>query len=141
MRVFVLAVLILLLPAAPASADIIAACYTDCASETDSTPTLEACLSRASNKADRLLNQGYQALQDAIRASAKEMGQSPDPQLKALTDAQKKWIEFRDANCGFEDALAFGGTATGGNYSSCLCALSYERINDFDRIRQQVIGE
>jgi hypothetical protein len=33
------------------------------------------------------------------------------------------------------------GTASGGNYSGCLCALSYERINDFDRIRQQVIGE
>jgi hypothetical protein len=38
-------------------------------------------------------------------------------------------------------SLAFGGTATGGNYSGCLCALSYERINDFDRIREEVIGE
>jgi len=36
--------------------------------------------------------------------------------------------------------LAFGSTSIGGNYSSCLCALSYERVNDFDRIEKQVIG-
>ena len=69
------------------------------------------------------------------------MDQPPDDQLKALTAAQKQWIAFRDENCSFEDSLAFGGTATGGNYSGCLCALSYERINDFDRIREQVMGE
>jgi uncharacterized protein YecT (DUF1311 family) len=99
------------MPATAAKADIISACYTDCAAETDSNVELKACLSRAANKADRLLNRGYQALQEAIRKSAKEMEQPPDPQLKALTDAQKQWIDFRDANCAFEDALAFGGTA------------------------------
>jgi uncharacterized protein YecT (DUF1311 family) len=140
MRAVILAVIILLLPCA-ARADIIAVCYTDCEAETDSNPELKACLSRAANKADRLLNQSYKALQDAIRATAKEMNQSPEPQLEALTSTQKQWIDYRDANCAFEDALAFGGTASGGNYSGCLCALSYERINDFDRIKQQVIGE
>lgn len=141
MRASILAVTILLVPATAAKADIISACYTDCAGETESNVELKACLSRAANKADRLLNQSYQALQEAIRKSAKEMEQPPDPQLKSLTDAQKQWIAFRDANCAFEDALAFGGTATGGNYSACFCSLSYERINDFDRIREQVIGE
>ena len=66
---------------------------------------------------------------------------NPDPQLAALTSLQKQWIDYHDANCAFEDELAFGGTATGGNHSGCLCSLSYERINDFDRIRAQVIGE
>ena len=37
--------------------------------------------------------------------------------------------------------LAFGATATGGIFSSCVCALSYERINDFDRIRHAVLGQ
>ena len=36
--------------------------------------------------------------------------------------------------------LAFGGPSIGGNYSSCLCALSYERINDFERIEKEVMG-
>lgn len=40
----------------------------------------------------------------------------------------------------FEDSLAFGGTSIGGNYSSCLCAFSYERINDFERIEKAVMG-
>jgi uncharacterized protein YecT (DUF1311 family) len=68
------------------------------------------------------------------------MGQSSDSQIAALTSSQKKWIAYRDDNCTFEDSLAFGGTATGGNYSGCLCALSYERIGDFERIRRQVFG-
>ncbi len=142
MRASMLAVMILLLAAAePAQADIVAACYTDCAAETDSNQALKACLGRAANKADRLLNESYKTLQDAIRKSAQDMSQSPDEALASLTGVQKQWIGYRDANCAFEDSLAFGGTATGGNYSGCFCALSYERINDFDRIREQVIGE
>ena len=69
------------------------------------------------------------------------MEQSSDAQIAALTGSQKKWIAYRDDNCAFEDSLAFGGTAQGGNYSGCLCSLSYARINDFDRIRNQVLGE
>jgi uncharacterized protein YecT (DUF1311 family) len=129
------------MPATPASADIIAACYSECEAETDSNVEFKACLSREANKADRALNQGYEALQEGVRKAAEDMDQPPEAPLKALTDAQTKWIDFRDANCAFEDGLAFGGTATGGNYSSCFCALSYERINDFDRIRQQILGE
>jgi uncharacterized protein YecT (DUF1311 family) len=70
--------MILLLPCA-ARADISAACYTDCAAETESNPEFKACLSRAANKADRLLNESYKTLQEAIRKTAKEMNQSPDP--------------------------------------------------------------
>jgi uncharacterized protein YecT (DUF1311 family) len=142
MRAFILGVLILLLlPAASATADIVDTCYRECEAETESNPDFKACLSRAANKADRLLNQSYQTLQDVIRKRAVDMGEPAEPQLEALTEAQKKWIDFRDDNCDFEDSLAFGGTASGGNYSGCLCALTYERINDFDRIREQVLGE
>ncbi len=69
------------------------------------------------------------------------MGQRPDIQLSGLTSAQKKWIAYRDANCTFEDELAFGGTSIGGNYSACLCALSYERIDDFARMRARLLFE
>lgn len=142
MRASFLALTMILLPAAAcAETDIVATCYADCEAKTDSNPTFKACLARAADKADQLLNQGYKDLQEAIRKSAKEMGQIPDAQLSMLTGAQKQWIAYRDSNCSFEDSLAFGGTATGGNYSGCLCALSYERINDFARIKKQVLGE
>jgi uncharacterized protein YecT (DUF1311 family) len=140
MRAFVLASTILFMPAAAlAETDIASTCYSACEQSTNSNPEFKACLARAADKADRALNQGYKALQDAIRAAAKEMGQSPDHQLASLTSSQKKWIAFRDDNCTFEDELAFGGTATGGNSSACLCALSYARIHDFERIKKHVL--
>ena len=134
--------LLLLLPSsASAATDIDQACYVDCANSTQSNPDLKACMARAADKADQALNDAYKAFQGAVRKQAKDMNQTPDGALAALTASQKKWIAYRDEECGFEDSLAFGGTATGGNYSGCLCALSLERVNDFERIRTQVIGE
>jgi uncharacterized protein YecT (DUF1311 family) len=141
MRVMVLALTIMLMPiAALAGTDVTATCYKDCESATHSNPEYKACLARAADKADAALNAAFKALQDKVRAAGKDMGQSPDTQLGDLRDAQKKWIAYRDDNCTFEDSLAFGGTAIGGNYSSCLCALSYERVDDFARIQKEVIG-
>lgn len=137
----VLTVWVLLPAAAFAGTDIIAACYTDCEASTPSNPEYKACLARAADKADAALNGAFKTLQDKIRAAAKDMGQSPDTRLGDLKDVQKRWIAYRDDNCTFEDSLAFGGTAVGGNYSSCLCALSYERVNDFSRIGAKVLGE
>ena len=125
---------------ASAGTDISALCYAACEAATHSNPEYKACLARAADRADAALNQAYKTLQDKIRAAAKEMGQEPDVQFNNLKDAQKQWIAYRDANCTLEDSLAFGGTAIGGNYSSCLCALSYERINDFERMTKQVMG-
>jgi uncharacterized protein YecT (DUF1311 family) len=137
-----LSAFILLMPcAAAAETEIDQTCYVACADNTQSNPELKACMARAADKADQALNEAYKALQAAVRRQANDMGQKPDGALAALTASQKKWIAYRDEECGFEDSLAFGGTATGGNYSGCLCALSLERVNDFARIRGQVIGE
>ena len=140
MRVAWMVMTIVLMPvAAMAGTDIVATCYQTCADSTHSNPEYKACVVRAADRA-QLLNDSYKKLQDAVRADAKDMGQSPEVQLGYLKDAQKQWIAYRDASCTFEDSLAFGGTAIGGNYSSCLCALSYERINDFERIEKAVMG-
>ena len=141
MRVAWMVMTIVLMPvAAMAGTDIVATCYQTCADSTHSNPEYKACVARAADRADQLLNDSYKKLQDAVRADAKDMGQSPEVQLGYLKDAQKQWIAYRDASCTFEDSLAFGGTSIGGNYSSCLCAFSYERINDFERIEKAVMG-
>jgi len=44
------------------------ACYTDCEKETGSNPDYRACLARAADTADALLNQEFTALQDAVGA-------------------------------------------------------------------------
>jgi uncharacterized protein YecT (DUF1311 family) len=134
-----LAISLATLPAS-AGTDIEAVCYKDCEKATNSNPDYKACLARAADKADAALNQAYKDLLGAVRGAGKDMSQAPDTQLGDLKDAQKQWIAYRDANCTFEDSLAFGGTAIGGNYSSCLCALSYQRINDFDRVKKDVLG-
>lgn len=140
-RLLLFALMTMLAPlTASAGTDIEAACYKDCESSTTSNPDYKACVARAADKADTALNQAYKDLLGAVRAAGKEMGQASDTQVGGLKNAQKQWIAYRDANCTFEDSLAFGGTAIGGNYSSCLCALSYQRINDFDRVKKDMLG-
>jgi uncharacterized protein YecT (DUF1311 family) len=141
MRSLVLLMLLLLPASASAGTDIIAICYQACEASTNSNPEYKACLARAADAADRKLNEAYKQLQGAIRAGAKAMGQRPDIQLSGLTSPQKKGIAYRDANCTFKDELAFGGTLIGGNYSACLCAPSYERIDDFARMRARLLFE
>jgi len=137
--------LLLLLVASPALAldqgQILSACYTDCEDETSSNPDYKACLARAADTADALLNQEFATLQDGVKDAAEAMGIRPEAQLEMLRDTQRHWITFRDQACDFEDSLAFGATATGGYASSCICALSYERINDFERIKHSVLGQ
>jgi uncharacterized protein YecT (DUF1311 family) len=140
MRAFGLGLMMVLLPGTTlAETDIASLCYTACEKSTDSNPAFKACLARAADKADQLLNDSYKKLLDAIRKAGKDMGQDSKLQVDDLKDAQKNWIAYRDDNCTFEDSLAFGGTAQGGNYSACLCALSYARIDDFERIERHVL--
>jgi uncharacterized protein YecT (DUF1311 family) len=142
MRASLLVLLLLCTPAlALDQAQIQAACYSDCDKENGANPDYKACLARAADTADGVLNQNFSALQDAVKSSAKDMGMRPEAQLDMLKEAQRKWIAFRDEACNFEDSLAFGATATGGYLSSCICALSYERANDFERIQHFILGQ
>jgi hypothetical protein len=78
-------VFVLLLVSTPALAleqtQIQAACYTDCEKETHSNAEYKACLARAADTADALLNQEFQRLQDSVKAAAKEMEVVPDARL------------------------------------------------------------
>ena len=86
------------MPATTAKADILAACYSDCEAENDSNVEFKACLSRAANKADRLLNQGYEALQEAVRKAAKEMDQPPESRTGSLSAARRPAATVRLAS-------------------------------------------
>ena len=140
MRRLLLGLLLLSTPAlALDQGQIQAACYTDCEKDAGSNPDYKACLARAADTADAVLNQEFSSLQDSVTAAAKDMDVKPNAQLDMLKEAQRKWIAFRDESCNFEDSLAFGATATGGYLSSCICALSYGRANDFERIQHSVL--
>ncbi|MEM7192575.1 MAG: lysozyme inhibitor LprI family protein [Pseudomonadota bacterium] len=123
------------------AADIESTCYEECEAQTTSNPEYKACLASKANAADAFLNEAYGILKSAVRRAAQEMGQRPDIQLQSLTEAQRKWIAYRDVNCRFEDELAFGATSIGGNYSACMCALSLGRAVDFARIGRKLLPE
>ena len=72
--------------AAMARTDIVATCYQTCADSTHANPGYKACVARATDKADELLNDSYKKLQDAVRADAKDMSQSPEVQLGYLKE-------------------------------------------------------
>jgi uncharacterized protein YecT (DUF1311 family) len=141
MRTMALVLMTLLLPASAAAADVETTCYAECEAQTTSNPEYKVCLARKAKAADAFLNEAYRILKSGVRRHAAEMGQPPYIQLQSLTATQKKWIAYRDANCTFEDQLAFAGTSIGGNYSACLCALSLERAVDFARIGRQLLSE
>ena len=96
------AFLMLLLFSTPAlaldAAQIKSACYTDCEAETEGNPSYKACVARAADTADALLNTEFKRLQDDVRKQAEFMQARPDAQLRMLTDAQRKWIAYRDCH-------------------------------------------
>jgi uncharacterized protein YecT (DUF1311 family) len=85
--------LVLLLLSSPALAldqsQIQAACYTDCDKENQSNSDYKACLARAADTADALLNQEFSTLQEAVAAAAKDMDVKPNTQLDMLKEAQR----------------------------------------------------
>ncbi len=63
MRVTWLTLTIVLMPvAAMVGTDIVATCYQTCAESTHSNPEYKACVARAADKADQLLNDSYKEL-------------------------------------------------------------------------------
>ena len=52
---------------------------------------MQDCISEELERQDRRLNGAYKVLMDSL----------PEKRKAQLRDAQRKWIEFRDANCEF----------------------------------------
>lgn len=51
--------------------------------------------------------------------------------LRLLTSAQRAWIAFRDAECGFSSAEVQGGSAYPQVVAACRAGLTQRRIEDF----------
>ena len=76
-------------------------------------------------------------VQDArLNAHYKALSASLTPQRrKALVEAQRLWIRYRDANCGFR-ADADGGTAAGLMANDCLLTETAERAQELANLRR-----
>jgi uncharacterized protein YecT (DUF1311 family) len=72
------------------------------------------CFRAAAQGADKELNLTYMQ----IRAALKNRGGNDD--LQNLVNAQRLWLQFRDASCKAEHALYEGGTAAPEVYDACI---------------------
>lgn len=96
---------------------------TPCRNTTDDAES-SRCFYEASKKADANLNRTYAE----IRAALKNRGGDED--VRNLLDAQRLWLQFRDASCKAERALYQGGTAEPTVYYACMEELTRKRTED-----------
>ncbi|MBL8584610.1 MAG: DUF1311 domain-containing protein [Rhizobiaceae bacterium] len=95
----------------------------DCANAEDQA-TLNQCADQAYDQADKALNAAYRKVEQRL-------ADAPD-RRKQLVAAQRAWIAFRDAECGFRSSAVAGGSIEPMIYSGCLEDLTKVRTGQFD---------
>lgn len=91
-----------------------------------STPEIALCADRDYQTADRRLNLAYRA----VAASIEKTDVPPEARVewhKALVDAQRRWVAFRDAECDLTGYEWYGGTGRQAAMTTCMTALTDER--------------
>ncbi len=77
---------------------------------------------------DELLNTNYQALRDGFRGRVGGGQDLSGEELNIrLRDAQRAWIAFRDAECGFRYDIYRGGTIRSIVGANCLMTMTAQR--------------
>jgi uncharacterized protein YecT (DUF1311 family) len=115
MRLLPLVPVLAVLSIAPAQA-------ADCANATDQA-TMNECAGAGFKKSDAELNALYKQIEQRLRGNADT--------LKLLVAAQRAWVGFRDAECGFSSSGVSGGTAYPMIHAMCLDGLTQQRVKDF----------
>jgi len=80
---------------------------------------LTACAAEALKRQDQELNRLYQQMLERVKGDAGTR--------RLLTDAQRKWIAFRDAECAFTTVRTAGGSINAMNVDNCLAELIRSR--------------
>jgi uncharacterized protein YecT (DUF1311 family) len=96
-----------------------AGCNTPGLSQAD----LNECYGNAYKKADAELNALYRQITGRLK--------NDQATTKLLVAAQRAWVVFRDAECGFSASGVAGGSAYGMILAICLAKLTDKRIDDF----------
>ena len=87
-----------------------------CANQVVTTDLVD-CLAKARISSDAKLNSLYQTIRQHLSTG----------DLQRLTETQRLWVKYRDANCSAERKLYDGGTASFPAYLGCIEAMTRER--------------
>ena len=95
----------------------------DCA-DAQTQGEINACIGAAYKASDQRLNNLYGEYRQRLDAGQK----------KALTAAQKAWLNYRDLSCRFETSGVEGGSGHPMAYSNCLKAMTDYRITELQTL-------
>ena len=99
--------------------------YTACMDKAGSTSSMIECTTTEFQQQDARLNKAYKAV----------MSNLPPPRKKQLQKAQRAWIAFRDANCGFY-ADPDGGTLARVSGNDCMMNATAARARELEGFKQ-----
>lgn len=95
-----------------------------CAAGKGGTLEIEYCANREFQKADRKLNVTYSQVLTQIKADTNKSMRSE------FVQAQRRWIAFRDAECGAHYTYYMDGTIRGLMFVTCKTQLTEQREKD-----------
>ncbi|MCU7647643.1 lysozyme inhibitor LprI family protein [Pseudomonas piscis] len=84
---------------------------------------LSQCASLEYKTADKELNSLYQQIGQGLKNQAQTK--------QRLVGAQRAWVAFRDAECGYATSGVEGGSLYPLAYSQCMTALTKARVENF----------
>ncbi|MFV3367289.1 lysozyme inhibitor LprI family protein [Pseudomonas sp. NY15435] len=114
---------LLLLPLALLALCASARAASDCAGA-QTQGEINACTGAAYKASDKRLNDLYGQYRQRLDAGQK----------KALTAAQKAWLNYRDLSCKFETSSVEGGSGYPMAYGNCLKAMTDQRIKELQTL-------
>jgi uncharacterized protein YecT (DUF1311 family) len=104
----------------------------DCATAVN-THELNWCSEQALDKADRKLNETYKRVLAQITASDTMSKAKRDKWTAAVREAQRRWIAFRDQDCGEVTGYEWaGGTGMTGAMLGCRLSKTEARTKELD---------
>ncbi|MGK6311369.1 lysozyme inhibitor LprI family protein [Neorhizobium sp. DT-125] len=94
-----------------------------CYNKAQSQSAMTECSVNDLKPVDDELNKLYKEMETRLKGD--------DDTKKALIDAQKKWVAFRDAECTLSTIRTAGGSINPMNFNICATDLTSKRIDDF----------
>ncbi len=100
-----------------------------CSASNPNNPGVSNCTMAAKATADQRLNDVYGGLVNALKHPKGPDDAREDHEIhKRLIAAERAWIAFRDAECGYQSSVALGGTGEGYANAACLYMQTKERV-------------
>ena len=97
------------------------------------TADLVGCLSKAQTSADANLNAFYKKVLETLHSRPDDVGR--------LRDAERLWLQYRDANCAAERGLYGGGSGGPPAYLSCKEAMTRARTKELQTMYEWLVNK